>query len=167
MSKLSDLMTRGVRSLKPEDSMMFAAQAMDELRVGVIPICGDDGRLVGIVTDRDIVVRGVAQGLGGDTKLSDVMSADVRACREDQPVEEAVRLMSEQQIRRIPVVDENDRLVGIVSLGDLSAEGDADAAGDALQNISTPSEPDRSGFSAAAGSAAGGSASGKPSRTPE
>lgn len=163
---LSDRMTRGVRSLKPDDSIQFAAQAMDELNVGVIPVCDEGGRLVGIVTDRDIVVRGVAQGLDGKTALSQLMSKDVKVCREDDSVEDAVRLMSEQQIRRIPVVDADQKLVGIVSLGDLSAEGSADAAGDALKDISTPSAPDRSGFSAAAGPAAGGSASGEPSRTP-
>lgn len=165
MTTIADRMTRGVRSLDADDSMMFAAQAMDELNVGSIPVCQDE-RLIGIVTDRDIVVRGVAQGLDGDTKLSELMSKGVQSCREDQAVEDAVRLMRANKIRRVPVVDADGRLVGIVALGDLSAEGDADAAGDALQDISTPSAPDRSGFSAAAGPAAGGSASGQPSRTP-
>ncbi|MDB5730559.1 MAG: histidine kinase [Variovorax sp.] len=165
MPQISELMTRGVRSLMPTDTIMFAAQAMDELNVGVIPVCEGE-RLKGIVTDRDIVVRGVAQGLDSQTALSQVMSAGVHACREDQSIEEATRIMSERQIRRLPVVDGEQKLVGILSLGDIADRGGEQMAGDALEQISTPAEPDRSGISAAGGSAAGGSASGQASRTP-
>jgi len=144
----------------------MAAQAMQELDVGVIPVCDGD-RLVGIVTDRDIVVRCVAQGRQVDnTRLNDVMSSGTCWCFEDQPVDEAMVQMGEAQIRRLPVVDRNRHLVGIVSLGDVAVKADADRAGEALESISEPAEPDRSGQSQASGAAGGGSASGQPRRSP-
>lgn len=156
MPKVSEVMTRGVRSLSPEDTLQFAAQAMDELAVGSVPVC-DGHRLVGMVTDRDITVRGTARGLPAErTCLDEVMSSDVQWCYEDQTVEEAARLMCQAQVRRLPVVDRDKRLVGMLSLGDVAAKSDTQEAAKALQGISTPSEPDRSGLSAAAGGAAGG-----------
>lgn len=156
MPTVSEVMTRGVRTLTPEDTLQFAAQAMDELSVGSIPVC-DGQRVVGVVTDRDITVRATAHGLPAeDAQLAQIMSREVRCCYEDQSVEEAAQIMCDAQLRRLPVVDRNQRLVGILSLGDVAVRADTDEAAKALQGISIPSRPDRSGLSAAAGSAAGG-----------
>lgn len=161
MSLVRELMTRGVRTLSPNDSVMFAAQAMAELDVGSIPVC-DGQKLVGVVTDRDLTIRSLAQGRDPqNTPLNQVMSPDVQWCYEEQSVEEAAQLMRDAQIRRLPIVDHDRKLVGMVSLGDLAVKGDEQEASEALKEISTPSEPDRSGQSAASGSAGGGSASGQ------
>jgi CBS domain-containing protein len=163
MTTVADVMTRGVRSMSPQDTVVLAAQAMDELNVGVIPICEGD-KLVGMVTDRDIVVRGVAQE--ADTKsmkLADVMSTNVRCAKEDEDVDDVLNEMAESQIRRMPVVDEQQRLVGIVSLGDIAAKSEDEELDVAasLGDISEPAQPDRSNQSKASGDAGGGSASGK------
>jgi CBS domain-containing protein len=168
MTTVADVMTRGVRSMSPQDPVVLAAQAMDELNVGVIPVCEGD-KLVGMVTDRDIVVRGVAQQADPKTlKLADVMSTNVRCARPDEDVDEVLSQMADTQIRRMPVVDDQERLVGILSIGDIAAkdpDDDVDVAM-SLGDISTPAEPDRSGQSKASGAAGGGSASGKPRRKP-
>ncbi len=158
MTQVSEAMTRGVRSMAPTESVMKAAQAMDELNVGVIPVC-DGERLVGMVTDRDIVLRAVAQGCAADrTPLSDVMSEHVRWCYADDAIEDVAEQMRQAQIRRLPVVDREQHLVGIVSLGDLAAKGEDEQAEDVLRDVSEPAEPDRSGQSAASGPAGGGAA---------
>lgn len=154
MQTVSEVMTRGVRTLSPTDTVTAAAQAMQELDVGSIPVC-DGVRLVGMVTDRDIVVRGVAQERV-NAPLQEVMSEGLLYCHEDDTVPSAIASMRSQQVRRLPVVDKDKRLVGIVTLGDVATKGDEDSAGDALREISEPSEPDRSGLSAASGSAGGG-----------
>ena len=160
---VADVMTRGVRSMAPTDTVQLAAQAMDELQVGAIPVC-DNGRVVGLVTDRDIAVRVVAQGLPNEsTPLSAAMSDGIECVREDDDVDAARQRMEALQIRRLPVLDGQGALVGMVSLGDLAAKHDPDEAGDALAAISEPAEPDRSASSAASGSAGGGSASGQAS----
>ena len=162
MTTVADVMTRGVRSMSPQDSVARAAQAMDELNVGVIPVCEGD-KLVGMVTDRDIIVRGVAQECDiKTTKLADVMSTNVRCATEDQDVDEVLSEMADSQIRRMPVVDSQQKLVGIVSLGDIADkdQGDELDVANSLAEISSPSEPDRSGQSQASGNAGGG-ASGK------
>lgn len=168
MTTVADVMTRGVRTLTPTDSVSQAAQAMDELNVGVIPVC-DGEELVGMVTDRDIVVRGVAQECDlKTTKLADVMSTNVRCATEDQDIDEILGEMADTQIRRMPVVDANKRLVGIVSLGDIADKnpGDEMDVANSLAEISSPAQPDRSGQSQASGEAGGGSAEGKPRRQP-
>jgi CBS domain-containing protein len=157
MTTVADVMTRGVRTLTPTDSVSQAAQAMDELNVGVIPVCDGD-KLVGMVTDRDIVVRGVAQECDlKTTKLADVMSTNVRCATEDQDVDTILGEMAGSQIRRMPVIDANKRLVGIVSLGDIADKnpGDEMDVANSLAEISSPAQPDRSG-----------SAEGKPRRQP-
>ena len=145
MTTVAEIMTRGVRTMSPDDTVVQAAQAMDELNVGVIPVC-DGEKLVGMVTDRDIVVRGVArQGELASLKLVDVMSAHVRCAHEDDDVDQVLGEMAQAQIRRLPVMDSNERLVGIVSLGDIAAKnpGDETEVGVSLGEISTPAEPDR------------------------
>ncbi|HEX6721291.1 MAG TPA: CBS domain-containing protein [Burkholderiaceae bacterium] len=140
---VSDVMTRGVRALSPKDTVVMAAQAMQELDVGAIPVCNDE-RLVGIVTDRDLVLRGVAQArFDGNTPIDDVMSRQPLWCFEDQPVDDVLAYMRKAQVRRLPVIDRENRLVGMVSLGDLAVKGDQDQAGSALRSISEPSKPNR------------------------
>lgn len=151
MTTVAEIMTRGVRTMAPGDSVVEAARAMDEMNVGVIPVC-DGEKLVGMVTDRDIVVRGVAQqGELRNLKLADVMSANVRCAHEQDDVDQVLGEMADAQIRRLPVVDDAQRLVGIVSLGDIAAKDPEDEVDLAvsLGDISTPAEPDRSGGKAA------------------
>ena len=145
MTTVSEVMTRGVRTLRPTDTVVSAARAMDELNVGVIPVCEGE-KLIGVVTDRDIVVRGVAQELDGKTaRLTDVMSHNVRTAREEEDVDDILSAMAETQIRRMPVVDNQNRLVGIISLGDIAAKDPDDEVDVAMSlgDISSPAEPDR------------------------
>ena len=144
MTTVSQVMTRAVRTLSPSDTVVRAAQLMDELNVGVIPVC-DGNKLLGVVTDRDIVVRGVAHSLDGKTKLSEVMSGHVRCATEDQQIDEVLGTMAQAQIRRMPVVDAKQRLVGIVTIGDIAAKDrneDAEVA-ESLGDISSPAAPGR------------------------
>lgn len=161
--QVADVMTRGVRTMKPSDTLLIAAQAMDEMNVGVMPVC-DGERLVGMVTDRDIAMRGVAQGRTPDTRLSDVMSGDVQWCYDDDSVDDVAAKMRDAQIRRLPVVDHDKHLVGILSLGDIAVKAGEDEASDALAGISEPAEPDRSHLSAASGQAGGGQSGGPSGR---
>ena len=141
MRKVSDVMTRGVLTLTPEDSMLQAAQAMETLDVGVIPVC-DGERLVGLVTDRDLVLRGLAQCYPADTtRLGGLITRQVQCCGEDDSLDEVLQRMGEASIRRLPVLDGNQRLVGMVTLGDVAArcgETEADKTGQALSAISQP-----------------------------
>ena len=144
MKTVSQVMTRGVRTLSPTDTVLQAARLMDELNVGVIPVCDGD-KLLGMVTDRDIVVRGVAQSLDGKTRLSEVMSGQVRCATEDQQIDEVLGTMARAQIRRMPVVDSKQKLVGIVTIGDIAAKDrndDAEVA-ESLGDISSPAAPGR------------------------
>lgn len=143
MQRIAEVMTRDVRSVSPQETVRRAAQLMDELNVGSLPVC-DGQKLVGMVTDRDITIRATAAGQAPDSAhVSDVMSADIRWCFDDQTVDEVMAQMSDTQIRRVPVVDHDSRqLVGIVSLGDLATKHSAQVDR-TLENISTPSEPDR------------------------
>lgn len=147
MTTVADVMTRDVRTMGPGDSVVDAARCMDELNVGVIPVV-DGEKLVGMVTDRDIVVRGVASQQGDlkNMKLADVMSGHVRCAREDDDVDQVLGEMAEAQIRRLPVVDRNEKVVGIVSLGDIAAKNPDDETDVAMSlgDISSPAEPDRS-----------------------
>lgn len=147
MTAVSEVMTRGVRSLAPTDNVLLAAQAMEELNVGAIPVCEGD-RLVGMVTDRDIVLRLVAQERNaGTTQLKDVMTTDVQWTREGESIDEVLQQMSRAQIRRLPVLDDDKRLVGILSLGDVAVKerGEALDVAASLSGISAPARPDRSG----------------------
>lgn len=156
MKSVKDVMTSGVRTLGPRDTVVLAAQAMEELDVGALPVC-DGERILGMVTDRDIVVRGVAQDLApASTRLEDIMSAQVEWVFEDEGLADVAAKMQQLQIRRLPVLDRDKRLVGMLSLGDLAAKGDAHQAGDALADISEPARPTRTGQSRASGPAGGG-----------
>ena len=140
--QVRDVMTPDPRTVQPGDTLQAAARAMDELNVGVLPVVEGE-RLVGMLTDRDIVIRSTSAGQDPRTaKVADAMTAEVRSLPEDAQVLDAVRTMEQGQLRRVPVVDADGTLVGIVSLGDLAAAGTPEA-GDALEAISTPAEPDR------------------------
>lgn len=143
MQTIEEIMTRDVQTISSQDTVQRAAQLMDELNVGAIPVVDGD-RLVGMITDRDITVRSVAIGQDpGTTRVADVMSTDVRTCTADQDVEDVLDTMGDVQIRRIPVLDAQLKVIGIVSLGDVATKhgDDVDLV---LDEISTPSEPDRS-----------------------
>ncbi len=135
-----DVMTKGAECVRPTNSLVEAAQRMKDLDVGPLPVCGDNDRLVGMLTDRDITVRAVAQACDPrTTTVKDVMTPDVVYCFEDQDVQEAARLMKEHQIRRLVILNRDKRLVGIVSLGDLAVEtGDERLAGKTLEEVSLP-----------------------------
>lgn len=161
MQMVSEVMTRDVRFVSPQESVQRAAQMMDDLNVGALPVC-DGERLVGMVTDRDTTVRATSAGMSPtDARVEDVMSGDVRWCFEDQSVDEVMQQMADTQIRRVPVVshDKAHKLVGIVALGDLAAKTADDAekqgVGQAMERVSSPSEPDRR-QQAGSASAAGG-----------
>jgi CBS domain-containing protein len=133
---VSDVMTRDVQVATPEQSIREAALLMARIDAGTVPV-GKDNRLVGMLTDRYITVRAVARGLGPDTPVREVMSADVKYCYEDQAVEEVARNMADIQVRRLPVVNRDKRLVGILSLGDLAVRANCDTD-EALRGVSTP-----------------------------
>jgi CBS domain-containing protein len=140
--RVQEVMTRNVALTHPDSTLQDAADRMKELDVGVLPVCEDD-QLVGVLTDRDLAVRCVSAGLDPWTdKVRDVMTTDVVFCFEDADVAEAARIMKERQIRRLIVLDRAKRLAGIVSLGDLAVDADAErVAGDVLQAVSTPGTP--------------------------
>jgi CBS domain-containing protein len=143
MQKVSDFMTRNVHVVRPDETLQRAAQVMDELNVGALPVCDEDDGLVGIITDRDITVRATAAGLApAATPVAAVMTGHARCCTGEQLVSEAMAQMADVQIRRLPVVDGARRVVGIVSLGDLATRHSGHVAA-ALRRISDPSMPDR------------------------
>jgi CBS domain-containing protein len=144
MQTIQEIMTRDVQTISPQETVQRAAQLMDELNVGAIPVLDGD-KLVGMITDRDITVRSVAAGQAPNaTRVADVMSTDVRTCTPGQSVDEVLGQMGDVQIRRIPVLDEqSQQVIGIVSLGDVATKHSADVDR-TLDEISTPSEPDRS-----------------------
>jgi len=135
--QIRDVMTPSVVVLPPEAQLGEIARKMRDEDIGSVPIAEND-RLVGMVTDRDIVIRGLTDGVDVSTlRARAVMSPHILYCREDQTIEEVLENMADQQIRRLPVVDRDKRLVGMVSLGDLS-RAKARKAGDALKDISQP-----------------------------
>ena len=143
MQTIADIMTRDVVSVSPQENLRRAAQLMDELNVGALPVC-DGQRLVGMITDRDITVRATSAGQGPeDTRVAEVMTDKVRYCFEDQEVNEVMDQMADAQIRRIPVVDRDaHNVIGIVALGDVATKHSAEVD-HTLERISTPSAPDR------------------------
>lgn len=135
--KISEVMTRDVRTVRPDQTAQEAANFMLSEDTGSMPV-SDGDRLLGMITDRDIAVRGVAKGHGPDTPISELMTNEVVCARDTDDVAEVASKMSSAQVRRMPIVDSSDRICGIVSLGDLSREADPDAAEQALQGVSAP-----------------------------
>ena len=142
--RVSEVMTRDAECIGPDATLQQAAEKMKSLDVGSLPVCDND-RLAGMLTDRDITVRSVSDGHDPRTdRVRDAMTPKVIYCSEDQDIAEAAKLMKENQIRRLPVLNRDKRLVGIVSLGDLAVEThDEKLAGSTLEAVSEPSQPNR------------------------
>ena len=132
--KISDCMTPHVRLCAPNDTIQDAARTMKEMDVGLLPV-GENDRLVGTITERDIVVRALAAGQGVDCPVKDVMSPGIHYCFDTDTIEEVAEKMAEQQVRRLPVLNQQKRMVGIVSLGDL-AKASEKTIGKTLKSIS-------------------------------
>jgi CBS domain-containing protein len=138
--KVHDVMSPDVEVARPDDSIQEIAVKMGRLDVGVIPVCDTD-RLVGVLTDRDIALRVIGQGRGPDTKVRDVMTPEVEYCFDDEQVSHVSQNMAELKVRRLPVVNREKRLVGILSLGDIAGKQDPDRTGLALRGVSRPGGP--------------------------
>ncbi|MCA6120317.1 CBS domain-containing protein [Bradyrhizobium sp. WSM 1704] len=136
--KVCDVMTPDVQLCTPDDTLRDAAEAMAALGVGLLPVA-DNERLVGMITDRDIALRGVGMGRGPDARVGDVMTAEVKYCFEDQELEDIAQNMGSIQVRRLPVLNRDKRLVGIIALGDIALVQANDGTGMALSQISRPS----------------------------
>jgi CBS domain-containing protein len=135
--KVSEVMTREVKTVTPDQPAQDAASFMLQANACSIPVI-DGERLIGMITDRDIAVRGVAKGYGPDTPVRELMSNDIVCAQEDDNVEDVATKMSEAQVRRLPVIDQDQRLCGIVSLGDLARETNSESAHEALEGVSQP-----------------------------
>ena len=136
--KVAECMSSDVQIVTPDQPIQEAARFMLSADAGAMPVTEGD-RLVGMVTDRDIAVRAVAEGLGPDTPVRDVMSGDILYCFEDDDIADVAIKMSDSQVRRMPVLSrQSEQIVGIVSLGDLSRSEQSDAAGVALDGITDP-----------------------------
>jgi CBS domain-containing protein len=135
--RVSEAMTRDVRVANPGQSIRDAARMMAEIDAGAMPV-GENDRLVGMITDRDIAIRAVAQGKGPDTPVREVMSSEVKYCFEDEDLEHVAKNMGDIQVRRLPVVNRDKRLVGIVALGDIARKEDAETTGQTTAGVSRP-----------------------------
>jgi CBS domain-containing protein len=135
--KVSEVMTKDVRLIEPTQTIREAARLMAEMDAGIMPVREGD-RLVGMITDRDIAVRAVAEGKGPDTPIREVMTQDVKYCYEDDDTDDVARNMADIQVRRLPVLTREKRLVGIVSLGDMAMSNGSSQVGDAVAGISQP-----------------------------
>jgi len=135
--KVSEVMTRNVQTVRPDQPVQEAASFMLNADAGSIPVTDGD-RLIGMITDRDIAVRGVAKGYGPDTPVRELMTDDLVIVRINDDVEDSASKMSQAQVRRLPVIDDDERLCGIVSLGDLARETDNECAQEALEGVTEP-----------------------------
>ena len=134
---IRDLMTSDIQSVSKDDTAQQAASFMLSADTGSIPVCDGD-KVIGMITDRDIAVRGVGKGLGPDCSVGELMSGDVICARDTDDVFAIAQQMSDKQVRRMPVIDADDKLVGMVSLGDLSRQEQETAAATALEGVSAP-----------------------------
>ena len=132
-----DVMSTNVQLARPGDTIEQAARAMAHLDVGFLPVTDED-RLIGVVTDRDIAIRAVALGKAPSTPIGEVMTTEVRYCFDDEDLGHVARNMADQQVRRLPVMNRQKRLIGVLSLSDLAFAGKAHASGEALAWIATP-----------------------------
>lgn len=140
MPSAQDIMTSNPVCVTPDTPITDAAQMMKDQNVGLLPVVEAQGsdRLVGVITDRDIAIRHVAEGHGSGCPVREAMSGNVVTCRPDDDIREVMRAMATEQVRRIPIVDERGALVGIVAQADVALEGHDSAAGDTLEKISEP-----------------------------
>lgn len=136
LKKVSEIMTNDVVTVTPQDNVCEVAVKMKENDTGFIPVVEGGDKLIGVITDRDLVIRGIAEKRPGSTAVDEVMTKGIKTASRDMSVDEAAELMAQQQIRRLPVC-EGDRLIGIVSIGDMAVRNIfADNAGEALSEIS-------------------------------
>ena len=135
--KISEVMTRDVETIQPNQTAQEAARFMLRADAGSIPVT-DGERLIGMITDRDIAVRGVAEGRGPETPVRELMTDGIVCAGIDEDVDSVAQKMSDAQVRRLPVIDEQQKLCGIVSLGDLARETETEAAHEALEGVSQP-----------------------------
>lgn len=135
--KVSEIMSRDVQVARPEDSIQSVAQRMKEIDVGSLPVCDGD-RIQGMVTDRDITIRAVAEGRSFESAVADIMTPEIEFVFDDEDAGEAADRMADAQVRRLPVVDRDKRLVGIVALADLTGRVKDKTAGQTLEDISEP-----------------------------
>ena len=137
--QVKDVMTKGAEVVRPDATLQEAANKMKSLDIGPLPVCDGD-KIIGMLTDRDITVRATAEGLDPkQTRVREVMSKELITCLEDQDVKEAAELMQSKQIRRVPILNKDKRLVGMLSLGDLAHRTqDSKLAGKTLEEVSTP-----------------------------
>ena len=133
--KVNDVMTRGVQLVNPDQTIREAAHLMAEIDAGALPV-GENDRLVGMITDRDIAIRAVAEGKSPDTKVRDIMSNEMLYCFDNQDVEDVARNMGKNQVRRLPVLNQDKRLVGILSLGDIALNQEATTVGRTVAKVS-------------------------------
>ena len=142
MAQIRDVMTSDIKTVAPDATAREAASFMLSADTGSIPVCENE-RVIGMITDRDIAVRGVAEGRGPDCTVRELMSEDVVCARDTDDILAVAQRMSDSQVRRLPVIDANERLVGVVSLGDLSREAQRSAADTALQGVSAAGDQHR------------------------
>jgi CBS domain-containing protein len=136
--QVKDVMTANVHVIAPDANLREAASLMRDLDIGALPVCEND-RVIGFVTDRDITIRATATGRSPDEcQVREVMSHGVVYCHEDSSLEDAERMMKDRKVRRLAVLDDDQRLSGILSLGDVALEAEAGEAGDVLERISEP-----------------------------
>ncbi len=143
--KVREVMTASVKCIRPDAKLRDAAEQMRTLDVGLLPVCGDEDKLVGVITDRDIAIRSTASGADpNNATVKEVMTEEVYYCFEEQEVPEAAHLMEQKQIRRLVVINDRKRLAGIISLGDLAVKSDQpDVCEQTLEAVSAPAEPAR------------------------
>jgi CBS domain-containing protein len=135
--RVNEAMSRDVRVANPQQRISEAAKMMAEIDAGALPV-GENDRLVGMITDRDIAIRAVAEGKGPDTPVRDIMTRDIKYCFEDEELDHVSRNMAEIQVKRLPVVNREKRLVGILALGDIAGHEDAQVTGEAVEGITRP-----------------------------
>ena len=135
--RVSEAMTREVRVCTPGQSIREVAKIMEEIDAGSMPV-GENDRLIGMITDRDIAIRAVGAGKGPDTPVREIMSAEVRYCYDDEELDHVAENMGDIQVRRLPVVNREKRLVGIISIGDVAQSEGGETAGEAVKGVSKP-----------------------------
>jgi CBS domain-containing protein len=137
MNKISEVMTRGIQIVNPDQTIREAAMTMAREDIGSLPV-GENDRLVGMITDRDIALRAVAEGRSPETKIRDVMTDNIKYCYEDEDIQHVAQNMAELQVRRLPVINRDKRVVGIVALSNVAQCGDVKAADEMLRGVATP-----------------------------
>ena len=138
-AKIRDVMTKEVATLSPDDTILEAAQRMKDRDVGSMPVCGREGTVVGQLTDRDILIRAIAEGMDpGETRVDSIMTRNIVCCREDQEFDEAVEMMERYRVRRMPVVDRERHLRGLITIGKVARTEDEDITNRFVRAVTEP-----------------------------